>query len=230
MNYVKDEKGNAAIFMLWLLGMVAIVFILTINIVKVYIVKEHASLSVEQAAIAGTAALLERTKKAVENYDTRPTSDLLYIADRNLQISLDGASVGQLIESKKNDYMANGMDEGDALVKAVNKLLPERINRSPYLKWEMRNQLGLSSSDAYHIYTPAIMNIIADNKARTEDTEPTLSTTDWRIEVKSTVRFKSIADNKFITAFIDDLPQRGYGPKLIYLEDVYTGTIVFPTP
>jgi hypothetical protein len=53
MKYVQNEKGNAAFYLLWLLGIVAIIFVLTINIIKVYVVKEHANLAVEQAALAG---------------------------------------------------------------------------------------------------------------------------------------------------------------------------------
>jgi hypothetical protein len=231
MSYLRNEKGNAAIFLLWLLGIFTIVFLISINIVKVYIVKEHASLSVDQAALAGTAAIIERTKKAVEDFDEKETLDPLYIADRASQRAASlGKSVGQLIEEKKNEYLNSGMDEADAYIKAVNKILPNHIHAHPFLKKEMRSNLGLSSSDAKYIYSPAVLDVIANNQGRTEDTEPVLSTSEWRIEVKSTVRFESITDNKFISKFISDIPQKGYGPKLSYLEAVYTGTIVLPTP
>ena len=120
MTYLKNEKGNAVIFLLWLLGIVAIIFVLTINIVKVYIVKEHANLAVEQAALAGTSVLLEKTKEAIEEFDSKP--DLLYLADRDLQRLADGGrGVGDLIEEKKLNYMAGGMDESNAYIKAANE-------------------------------------------------------------------------------------------------------------
>ena len=49
----------------------------------------------------------------------------------------------------------------------------------------------------------------------------TLSTEEWRIEVKSTATFESIADKKLIEVFQEKVPQKGYGPKLKYLEKVY---------
>ncbi len=231
MKHLKNENGNAAIYMLWLLGIVAVIFILTINIVKVYIVKEHANLAVEQAALAGTASLIEKTQEAIDKFDNRVTVDPLYLADREAQKLGDlGKNVGQLIEKKKIDYMNGGMGEADAFIKAANEILPKRIDRHPFLKKELRDSLGSSSNDAYYIFSSSVMEIINNNEARPQDTEMELSSIEWRVEVKSSVRFETISDNKFISKFVSDIPQKGYGPTLAYLENVYTGTIVFPTP
>lgn len=219
---MNNEQGNAALYLLWLLSIVAIIFVLTINIVKVYIVKEHANLAVEQAALAGTSVLLKKTKEGVEQFDTRSTLDPLYIADRALQLTIDLKSVGELIDEKKHEYMSRGMDEADAYIKAANRILPERINRHPYLKRELETTLGSSSSAVYYLVFSTIKDIIEDNNGRIDDTEIELTNHYWRLEVKSTVRFKSISDKKFITNFIEDIPQKGYGPTLSYLENVYS--------
>lgn len=231
MKHLKNENGNAAIFMLWLLGIVAIIFVLTINIVKVFIVKEHANLAVEQAALAGTASIIEKTQEAIEKFDNGMTLDPLYLADREAQKLGDlGKNIGELIEKKQLDYMNSGMDEADAFIKAANEILPERIDRHPYLKKEFRDSLGNSRNDAYYIFSSSVTDVIINNEGRPEITEMELSSTEWRVEVKSSVRFESISDNKFISKFVSDIPQKGYGPTLAYLENVYTGTIVFPSP
>ncbi|MDI3311265.1 MAG: hypothetical protein QJR05_07530, partial [Thermoanaerobacterium sp.] len=143
MKYVKNEKGNAAFYLLWLLGIVAIIFVLTINIVKVYVVKEHANLSVEQAALAGTAVLLEKTKESVEAFDT--SIDPLYLIQSSLQKKLDhNKSVGELIEDKKKNYMNNGVHEADAYIKAANEILPERLQKYSLLKYEFMKRFGSS--------------------------------------------------------------------------------------
>lgn len=222
MKYLVNEKGHATIYFLWLLGIVAVIFVLTINIVKVYIVKEHANLAVEQAALAGTAVLLDRTKKAVEEFDTSPTTDLLYIDDRNYQRFLDdGKGVGELIEEKQSDYISSGMDEANAYIKAANQILPIRIDRHPYLKKELRYTLGYSSSDAYYIFSSAVQDIINQNKAKTDETEVKFTGL-WQIEVKSAVKFESISDHKFIPLYTDKIYQKGYGPALTYLGYVYS--------
>lgn len=229
MRHLQNEEGNAAFYLLWLLGIVALIFVLTINIVKVYIVKEHANLAVEQAALAGTAVILEKTKEAVKDFDTCPTKNPWCLTERELhKVANGGKSVGFLIEKKKADYINGGMDEADAYIKASNEILPKKVNNHHYLKKILRDKLGDSRTDAYYIYSSAIMNIIDQNKARTEDTEIEISNDDWRIEVKSTVSFETVSDNKYISKFIDKIPQKGYGPTLSYLEDVYTGSIIFP--
>ena len=65
--------------MLWLLGIVAIIFVLTVNIAKVYIVKEHANLAVEQAALAGTSVSTRKNnRRLLKILTTTPTLDPLY--------------------------------------------------------------------------------------------------------------------------------------------------------
>ncbi|KAA9015975.1 pilus assembly protein TadG-related protein [Niallia endozanthoxylica] len=222
MKFVKNENGNAAIFMLWLLGIVAIIFVIIVNIIKVYVVKEQANLAVEQAALAGTAVLLEKTKEAVNEFDTRPTVDPLYLADREVQKLTDsGKSVEMLIEEETEKYLARGMDEGDAYIKAANKILPSRVNGHPFLKKELKRSLGLSSSDAAYLFSSAVLKTIDENEAKTEKTEIELSREDWRVEVKSVVQFETISDQKFIASFLSEIPQKGYGPTLAYLENVY---------
>ncbi|EIJ79838.1 hypothetical protein PB1_05717 [Bacillus methanolicus PB1] len=227
MKYVQNEKGNATFYLLWLLGIVAIIFVLIINIVKVYIVKEHANLAVEQAALAGTAVLLEKTKEAVEEFDT--STDPLYLIQSGLQKSTDnGNSVGDLIEEKKKEYMDNGADEADAYIKAANEILPEKLQKYSLLKYEFTKRFGSSGSEIPDKVRSTVQDIIIENKANTGDTEIEFSQEKWRLEIKSTTTFESISDHKFISKFLEDIPQEGYGPTLKYLESVYTETGILP--
>ncbi|MEH7883194.1 hypothetical protein V7654_02610 [Bacillus sp. JJ1609] len=222
MKYLRNERGNAVFFMLWLLGIVAILFLIVLNLAKVFIVKEHASLSVEQAAIAGTAAIIEKTKEAVKDFDSGPGS----VAQRVLN---EGKSIEVLITEKESDYLSGGASEADAFIKASNEVLPEQLDKHPLLKIAFRNRLGNDSSDLYAVATADIQDIIDANQANMEDTEILFDEDDWRLEVKSTATFQSISDNKYIQNFLAKIPQRGYGPSLSYLESVYSGGLpIFP--
>lgn len=213
MSYIENERGNAAIFLLWLLGIVAILFIVTINIVKVYVVKEQANMAVEQAALAGTAVLLDKTKEAVKEFDTNP----LYLLESEVQLIADGKSVSALIDDKQTDLMRAGWEEADAYIEAANEILPEKVQLYVFLKHELRDALTGSGFEL----SQTVERVLDNNNARLEDTEYELSNADWRVEVKSTVRFESISDNKYIKRFFEDIPQIGYGPTLKYLENVY---------
>lgn len=216
MKYLRNEKGNAVFFMLWLLGIVAILFLIVLNLAKVFIVKEHASLSVEQAAIAGTAAIIEKTKEAVADFDSGPGS----VAQRVLN---EGKSIEVLITEKEADYLSSGASEADAFIKAANEVLPPQLEKHRLLQIAFQNRLGNDSTDLYAIATADIQDIIDSNQANMEDTEILFDEDDWRLEVKSTATFQSISDNKYIQNFLADIPQRGYGPSLSYLEAVYSG-------
>ncbi|UQD50880.1 hypothetical protein C0971_01610 [Bacillus methanolicus] len=215
MKYVQNEKGNATFYLLWLLGIVAIIFVLTINIVKVYVVKEHANLAVEQAALAGTAVLLEKTKEAVEAFDTSIDPQSL------AQKGIDGNSIGKLIEKKKKEYMDNGADEADAYIKAANEILPKRLSIYPLLKNKFTERFGSSASEIPDKVRSTVQDIINENKANSEDTKIEFSQEKWRLEIKSTATFESISDHKYISKFLEDIPQVGYGSSLKYLESVY---------
>lgn len=222
MKYLRNERGNAVFFMLWLLGIVAILFLIVLNLAKVFIVKEHASLSVEQAAIAGTAAIIEKTMEAVKDFDSGPESVAQQVLD-------GGKSIEDLITDKEAEYTANGASESDAFIKAANDVLPPRLDKHPLLKIAFRNRLGNDSSDLYAVATADIQDIIESNQANMEDTEILFDEDDWRLEVKSTATFQSISDNKYIQDFLAKIPQRGYGPSLSYLESVYSGGLpIFP--
>lgn len=216
MKYVRNERGNAVFFMIWLLGIVAILFLIVLNLAKVFIVKEHASLSVEQAAFAGTAAIIEKTKDAVNDFDSGPESVAQKVLD-------GGKSIGELMEEKEAAYVTNGASQSDAFIKAANEILTPRIDIHPLLKIALRNRLGNDSSDLYSIAAADIQDIIYANNANIEDTEILFDEDDWRLEVKSTATFQSISDNKYIQNILADIPQRGYGPSLAYLEAVYSG-------
>ncbi|WP_458415049.1 hypothetical protein ACNQFZ_09725 [Schinkia sp. CFF1] len=221
MKNLQNEKGNASLYLLWIFGIFSILFVPTINIVKIYVVKEHANLAVEQAALAGTSVLLDKTKEAIDEFENSSTLDPFYIADRVSQLSMDsGKSVSELIDEKKNDYISGGMEEGVAYVKAMNKILPDRIDQHPYLKKELKDKLGLTSTDMYYIFSPTVQNIIGENKGLTDETKVKF-TSKWQIEVKSAVKFETIFDNKYISQFIYKVPQKGYGPALKYLENIY---------
>lgn len=227
MKWLNNERGNAAIFMLWLLGIVAIIFVLTINIVKVYIVKEHSSLSAEQAALAGTAVLIENTAQAIENYERNP--NYLLIRELHENELADGKPISALIEEKKNEYVNSGRDESAAYIEAANDILTKsRLNWNGFLKQELRRELSETKAGAEALVRSAVMNVINSNHARTEDTEISFSLDKWRVEVKSTVRFESVSDNKYISRFIEDIPQKGYGPTLAYMENVYASGMSFP--
>ena len=65
MKYLNNERGNSAFYIIWLLGISAVIFVIVVNIAKVYVVKQHAATRTQQAAFAGTVVLLEATQEGI---------------------------------------------------------------------------------------------------------------------------------------------------------------------
>ena len=62
MKYVGNDRGNSAFYLIWILGISAVIFVLVVNIAKVYLVKQKAATDAQQAAFAGTVVLLDFTQ------------------------------------------------------------------------------------------------------------------------------------------------------------------------
>lgn len=91
----------------------------------------------------------------------------------------------------------------------------------PLLKNKFTERFGSSASEIPDKVRSTVQDIINENKANSEDTEIEFSQEKWRLEIKSTATFESISDHKYISKFLEDIPQVGYGSSLKYLESVY---------
>lgn len=209
MNYVKNEKGTSAFYLLWITGIVLAIFVIVINIAKVYIIKEQANTAVEQAAIAGTSVLIEKTKEAIDAFDSSPES--------LPQKEADVKTISEQIDEKKMEYLSQNYSDSEAYIRALNDILPSKLALYNELKMEFETRLRDSTS---LIYDAAQQVISANHGNIDERTEIILSREKWRIEIKATTTFESISDNKFIAAFIKKIPQKGYGPSLVYLKEI----------
>ncbi|WP_163102949.1 TadE/TadG family type IV pilus assembly protein [Peribacillus alkalitolerans] len=208
MRYLTNERGNAVFYMLWLLGIVLILFVIVINIAKVYVVKEQSSLAVDQAAFAGTSVLIDQTKAAVARFDASVFSVP--------QKAMDGGkSISQLVEDKAFEY--SHLSRSEAYIRALNQILPARIEKHPPLKQEFVNTFY----DVEGLVYPSVQDIVLKNESNSEDTEITFSKEEWRLEVVASTTFRSISDQKIIPFFQEKIKQKGYGPSLHYLEEVF---------
>jgi flagellar biogenesis protein FliO len=212
-KYINNEKGNSIFFILWLFGIVAIVFLIVANVSKVYIVQAQADNSVEQAAFAGTSVYITETTKVIEEFDR----DLVLSAAQKV---LDGMkTIEEQVGEKQTEFEDSGQSSDIAYLNALNEVLTKELEEHPQLKKTFSDHFSQISIE--NKVKEAAQSMIGANGANPEDTEVKLSEDDWRVEVKSTATFESVNDNKFVEYFERKIPQKGYGPKLKYLENIY---------
>ncbi|MBP3039334.1 hypothetical protein J9303_07520 [Bacillaceae bacterium Marseille-Q3522] len=209
-KFLQNESGSSSFYFLWLLGIIALVFLIVTNIMKIYVVKQQVSLSAEQAAMAGTAVVLEETKKAIEEFDREPS----WIAER---ILTGEDPIAEQVDDRKNSYKARGYREPEAYLKAVNDILPDKIDEHRKLKRILSDRINSSQGSIYS----AVINIIDENDVSTDTNETEIFfTNEWQLAVKATGKFETIADNKYISSFLGKIPQRAYGPRIEYLHNL----------
>lgn len=207
-----NEKGNAALFMIWLLGIVALIFLIVINITNIFVTGVQSSNTSEQAAIAGTSVIIAETKKAIEKYDNDPLS----IPDR---MHHNMKTMQEVIETKKYSYQMTGLSADQAYIKALNNVLLHEIEEHDLLKDTIHshfNSVNLSNK----IYS-TVTSVVNDNNGNIADTQIVLSNTNWRIEVKTSVDYHSISDQKYIPEISDTIESTGFGPTLDYLKKIF---------
>ncbi|WP_050613839.1 Tad domain-containing protein [Bacillus testis] len=210
MNHLTNEKGNAVFYLLWLLGIVALVFVLVINIAKVYIMKEQANTAVEQAALAGTGFLIEKTKDVIKEYDDSPVSILQ-------KTECEMKTIEEIVDEKARGYNSLS-SKSERYLRALNEVLPDMIRRYPELKEFFQS----SFLNIETIILPSVQEVLSGNESNVdENTDVQFNKNKNRIEVKSTITFASISDGKWIRYFKGKIPQRGYGPSLQYLNAIF---------
>lgn len=212
MKYLSNDRGNSAFYLIWIIGISAVIFVIVVNIAKVYVVKQHAATATQQAAFAGTVVLLEATQEGIQNFD----SDLTKSAAQ--KVIDKGKSIEDQIDEKVDEFVEQDEDLQVAYIKAYNLVLPEKIEKHPQFKKEMEDTFrdsGLSGK-----LLSAVQSTITANEANAESVEVLLSDTKWRVEVTADATYKTITDGTYLKSFTSDIKQKGIGPSLQYLESI----------
>ncbi|EPD51310.1 hypothetical protein MHH33_15485 [Paenisporosarcina sp. FSL H8-0542] len=209
MKYLSNERGNSAFYIIWLLGISAVIFVIVINIAKVYVVKQQASTATQQAAFAGTIVFLEVTQKGIENFDSDLTKS-------TAQKKEDGESIQDQIDHKVDELVSQDVDLQQAYIKAYNEVLPEKLRKHPQFEIEMKETFRDSGLRGKLL--SAVQSTITANEANADDFEVLLSDTKWRVEVTADATYKTITDGTYLQPFTSDIKQKGVGPSLKYLE------------
>jgi len=206
MKYVKNEKGSAAIYLLWIMTVIVALTLIIVNIARVYIVKQQASTAAELGAFAATSEILDSTEDIIKDFD------------REVMVEDSNEPLWDEIDERIADYVRMGKSEQEAYIKALNEVLPGRLS-DPILNGLFKAKFTGSTALSTDIYN-TVRTVIRENEGNEEHLEIVISKEKYRVEVKTDATYKTITDGKIIDSFTKDIPQIGYGPKLSYLQYV----------
>ncbi len=212
MKELKRENGNSLVYILWLLSVCGVILLIVVNIARVYLVKQQAETATQLAALAGTSVLLKATDEVVLVFDADGVKSAQQFID-------DTKSVTSLVNEKKKEYIQSGKNEQTARIKAYNDILPTRIKKYPELKDSFEQKF--KSSALAVTLNSEIYAILIENGSSVDTSEIVLSNDKWRIEVKAEVEFSTLTDGKLVAVFTSPISQKGFGPQLSYLKNIY---------
>lgn len=216
MNVLKNERGHGMVYLLWIMVMSIAIFVIVVNIAKVYAVKQQAATATQQAALAGTSVLLEATIRGVKNFDDHPdTQDKDWVAQRGM----DSKSVTALLDEKVTQLKQSGQAEDIAYIQAMNELLPSRIQAYELLEEYIKTEIDASRT----AFTDTVKQVVEANDGNLEGSTVTLTTPEYRIEVIADVTYEAVTDSatSYIKDIVKEIPQKGIGPSMTYLKGMY---------
>src|SRR4051794_38793137 len=100
MKRIREEKGSITLLTLGLLGVMALLFAVLLNLVKVYAVKQQASTAAQQASLAATSEIYRVVTKAIQDTDN---AGLLCPGPGGVGLNLWPKTIAEQIQDKKWD-------------------------------------------------------------------------------------------------------------------------------
>ncbi|MFC7685689.1 pilus assembly protein TadG-related protein [Ureibacillus sp. GCM10028918] len=207
LKHVSNEKGSAAIFLLWIMTVIIVLTVIIVNIAKVYAVKQQASTAAQLGAFAATSEILLATEEGIKEFDE-------YMMEKALEAGVEYEPLWDEIDERKDSYMASDVGEQEAYIKALNEILPGSLG-NPILK----GYLFIDSALSTKIYS-TVQNVVRENEGNEEHLEIVISEEKYRVEVKTDATYETIGSGEYIDSFQKDIPEIGYGPELSYLQYV----------
>lgn len=213
MNTVKNENGHGMVYILWIMVMSIVIFVIVVNIGKVYAVKQQAATATQQAALAGTSVLVEATVKGVEAFDASEAA----VEQRE---AADGKSVSELIDEEAEKNRQRGEAKDIAYIHALNDVLPPRMSIYPSLGDFIDEQIKKEKNS----FNQVVREVIEDNGGNIERSTVTFSL-DYRVEVQADATYEAITDHaeNYMPKMSKEIPQKGSGPSLRYLQGIVGG-------
>ena len=219
MIFLKDEKGSAFIYLLWILTTVIVISLVIINITRVYVVKQQASTSAQLGALAATTDILIVTEEAIKEYDAEMIRRLQEVAilEPEETVVIEYEPLWELINDRKLVLTAGGKISQGAYIQALNEILPGKIE-DPLLRGYFDDKFK-SPYLSNRIYS-SVKKIVNENEGNAENISIKISEDNYRVEVITDATYNTITDGRRLASFSKDIPQKGYGPKLSYLKYV----------
>lgn len=208
LRHLQNERGNMTIFTLtiyWFMFM--LVFVALFNFSSIFVDKEQAANSAQQASIAAVKDIYDEMEVAIKLYDV----------SINAQFNPD--YVWPKVELARDQLAAAHPDWSNSEIKygaidrALNSTLPGNFQLQAYV------YAGLLKAKAK--IPGVVRKVLVDNKATLNGSSIKLFNSDNRIEVRTSVEYNSESMGfDFLSTYSEQIYQTGESRRIGFIDEV----------
>ncbi|GED60219.1 Tad domain-containing protein [Brevibacillus formosus] len=208
LRHLQNERGNMTIFTLtiyWFMFM--LVFVALFNFSTIFVDKEQASNSAQQASIAAVKDIYDEMDAAIKIYDLSPKRyyDENYLGPRV-------AVARSQLRAAHPDWSHSEIEYG-AIDSVLSSALPGDVELQTYV------YAGLQTATAK--IPGVVAKVLSDNKATLSGSSVQLFNSDNRIEVTTSVKYESESMGfDFIPAYSEQIYQTGESRRIGFIDEV----------
>ncbi|MEN2767523.1 Tad domain-containing protein [Ornithinibacillus xuwenensis] len=241
----RDERGNIALFVLGMLGIMMVLFILVMNLGSVLATKERSGTTTSQASLAATSTLYEEVRTIITNYSypeptppTPPDSEADESAwdayeeakeeyEKKLEVYEFFFYFDDSLESKKSGMTGiwyNNWSDNELELEALDKVIHEALDSGGELLQEKLEELLYGNGAIQNAAIEMAIDTIYQNGGVIEGAE--LDIEDNRIVIKAANEVTSTSYDEIMVDITENVYQESAGPVVDFLNLIWTK----PTP
>lgn len=207
-----NEQGNIALFVLGMLGIMMVLFIFVINMGFALTVKEDSATTVQQASMAASSVLYEDVRKVIYNYEDETLEGAVQAFFKDIKKKVDQKAEQLSTNAAYNDWSSNEIE-----LEAFDIVLDNELD-----KGVVRNKLMevLQAEDIEEKVIDKAKQTILRNGGELTGAE--LAIHENRIYVRAANEMESVSYDGFMKGIKENIYQDSAGPKIDFLEDIWT--------
>lgn len=215
MRFLKNERGATSFYAIWMLMLMGVLMVLIMNVVKIYVGKEQAANSAQQACYAATFEIYEMVNEVIDEYDKVGNGGILHKAKHK-------KTVRQEIKEEMNNIRANhsGFSSGKVEREAIDNVLSNELSGhhlfNGKLKEMIRNKLWSSRVEIKTI----VGQMVIKNGGEKSKTVITLFNADEQIEIKTVAKFETDDSGEIFKGDTYEVPQKAMGPEIEFISEL----------
>lgn len=207
-----NEQGNIALFVLGMLGIMMVLFVFVINMGFALTVKEDSAATVQQASMAASSVLYENVRETIYNYENDTLEGAVQAFFHDIEEKVDEKAEQLSTNATYNDWSSNEI-ELEAFDIVIEDELSKEVVRVKLMEI-------LQSENIEGKVIEIAKKTITQNGGELAGAE--LAIHNNRIYVRAANEMESVSYDGFMEGIKENIYQESAGPKIDFLEDIWT--------